>query len=138
VPKNTGALVLRAIENKVPPATRPNSFSEETTSLWDLFESCWALEPASRPDVESVMKSHKDWHNAFSSTATHAAERSPDISALDSWETKVSSEGTRSSLDDADPLFPAGYALLYLLIAAPIECRQIQSQCCPGYTAEGS
>jgi len=107
VSRNAGALILRAIEKKLPPATRPDSLSEETTSLWDLFEFCWALEPANRPDAESVLKSHKDWHDAFSSTVTYASERSPETSALDSEDTKVSSEGTRSSLDNADPLFPS-------------------------------
>jgi hypothetical protein len=136
--RKSGALILRAIEKKLPPATRPDSLSEATTSLWDLFGSCWTLEPVNRPNVESVMKSHRHWHDAFSSTTTHLAGGPLNSSTFDSEDTEVSAAGISTSLGNADPLFPARYALLYPLIAALVECRQIRSQCYPGYTAEVS
>ena len=100
--KNFGGGISWAIEKKFPPATRHDSLSDASNSLWNLFESCWALEPASRPGVENVMASHKHWHVnhandleqenqgediyvAFSSlTATHAAGRQSSISTPDS------------------------------------------------------
>jgi hypothetical protein len=123
VSKKFGGWISQAIGKKLPPATRPDSPSEASTSLWNLFESCWALEPAGRPSVGSVMASHKHWHVNYahdleqkshgegiyatflSSTATLAPGGQTDISVPDSGDTKVLSEGTRSSFDNVDPLF---------------------------------
>jgi hypothetical protein len=116
--------ISRAIEDKLPPATRPDSPSEASSLLWDLFESCWELDPASRPDIESVMASHKHWHANYahdleqihqgegkyaafsSSTTTRAVERQPDVSIPDPEETKVPS-GPRSGSNNVDPVSPS-------------------------------
>jgi len=53
------------IANKKPPAHRPSSLPGTLRALWVLFESCWKLEPTSRPSAEGVMTSHKQWHAAY-------------------------------------------------------------------------
>jgi hypothetical protein len=57
--------IFRDVQSKVPPAVRPDPLTESLIPLWRLFESCWAIEPASRPDVENAMESHKQWHAAY-------------------------------------------------------------------------
>jgi hypothetical protein len=44
--------ICQAISNKVPPATRPPNTSRVVSELWDVFESCWNLEPEDRPAAE--------------------------------------------------------------------------------------
>ena len=53
------------IGNEIPPARRPSSLPDIMTPLWDLFESCWSVDPASRPTTESVMGSHRRWHDDY-------------------------------------------------------------------------
>jgi hypothetical protein len=57
--------ILLDIGNEVPPALRPPSLPNTLTALWDLLESCWAVDPASRPTAENVMNSHRQWDHAY-------------------------------------------------------------------------
>jgi hypothetical protein len=75
--------------------------------LWDLFELCWTLEPTSRPDVQSVMASHKRWHVKYA----HNLEQNNQGEGIyadfsSSEDTKVTSDGTRNGSDSAEPLSP--------------------------------
>lgn len=53
------------IGDEIPPALRPHSLPNILTPLWDLLESCWSVDPASRPIAESVMDSHRRWHDDY-------------------------------------------------------------------------
>jgi hypothetical protein len=53
------------IANKIPPAVRLLSLPDTLTPLWDLFESCWAVDPESRPTAESVMHTQRRWHDDY-------------------------------------------------------------------------
>jgi hypothetical protein len=58
-------MIYQDIKDNHSPAVRPSSLLESLIPLWDLFESCWSIEPANRPTVESVMVSHVEWHAAY-------------------------------------------------------------------------
>jgi hypothetical protein len=37
-----------------PPTRRPASCAGAVSDLWDLFEKCWSIDPANRPDAGNV------------------------------------------------------------------------------------
>jgi len=66
---------LLDIGTKTPPAFRPASLPDVLNPLWDLLESCWALDPASRPTAEDVMHSQRQWHDDYG--CKHLEQNSP-------------------------------------------------------------
>jgi len=52
--------ICQAISDKVSPATRPPNTNRIISELWNVFESCWNLEPEDRPAAEVVCEYLRD------------------------------------------------------------------------------
>jgi hypothetical protein len=48
--------VFQDIRNGVPPAIRPTDLTMEDSTLWDILESCWCLDPAKRPNASFILE----------------------------------------------------------------------------------
>jgi hypothetical protein len=45
---------MRAIEKLKPPTRRPANCAGAVSDLWNLFEKCWIIDPAERPNAGKV------------------------------------------------------------------------------------
>ena len=62
---NLRGQIVRDIGNTLPPGRRPSSLPVSFWALWNLFESCWTVNPEERPNAGSVMALHRQWHEAM-------------------------------------------------------------------------
>lgn len=54
--------IIIEISKEAPPAVRPKDTPGAVSGLWDMFERCWSLKPADRPNAETICGFLREHH----------------------------------------------------------------------------